>query len=98
MIGTGLMEEQIFNSFVNNGPESTGAEIESLPQTEQPLELSVHILDIWSSDDERKGQVNLWENDEAKESRQVGEVEEKKEEKETVEGKVEEAKSSGEKA
>ena len=58
----------------------------------------MHVLDIWSSDEQHKGQVDLWENDEANESQQVGEVEEKKKEKETVEGKVEEAKSSGEKA
>ena len=58
----------------------------------------MHVLDIWSSDDEHEGQVDLWKNDKAKESQQVGKVEEKKEEKETIEGKVEEAKSSGEKA
>ena len=48
----------------------------------------MHVLDIWSSDDEHEGQVDLWDNDKAKESQQIGEVEEKKEEKETVEGKV----------
>ena len=57
----------------------------------------MHVLDIWSFDDEHKGQVDLWENNEAKESQQVGEVEKKKEEKETVEGKVEEAESASEK-
>ena len=68
MIGTSLTEEQVFNSFVNVSPESTGAEAESLPQTEQPLELLVYVLDIWSSDDEHEGQVDLWKNNEAKES------------------------------
>ena len=81
MIGTGLTEKQVFYSFVDVIPESTGAETESLPQTKQPLELSVHVLDIWSSDDEHEGQIDLWENDEANKSQQVGEVEEKKEEK-----------------
>ena len=33
MIGTGLTEEKVFNSFVDVIPESTGAETESLPQT-----------------------------------------------------------------
>ena len=59
MIGTGLTEEQVFNFFVDVSPESTGAETESLPQTKQPLELSVYVLDIWSSDDEYEGQVDL---------------------------------------
>ena len=58
----------------------------------------MYVLDIWSSDDEHEGQVDLWENDEANESQQVSELEEKKEGKETIEGKVEEAESSGEKA
>ena len=78
MIGTGLTEEQVFNSFVDVIPESTGAETESLPQTKQPLELSVHVLDIWSSDDEQEGQVDLWENNKVKENQQVSGVEEKK--------------------
>ena len=59
--------------------------------------MSVHVLNIWSSDYEQEGQVDLWESDEVKESQQVGEVEEKEKEKETVEGKAKEAKSSGEK-
>ena len=58
----------------------------------------MHVLDIWSSDDEHEEQVDLWDNDEAKESQQVGEVEEKKEVKETIKGKAEEAESSSEKA
>ena len=58
----------------------------------------MHVLDIWSSDDEHEGQVDLWDIDEAKESQQVGEVEEKKEVKETIKGKAEEAESSSEKA
>ena len=33
MIGTGLTEKQVFYSFVDVIPESTGAETESLPQT-----------------------------------------------------------------
>ena len=59
MIGTGLTEEQVFNSFVDASPESTKAEPENLSQTKQPLELSVHVLDIWSSDDEHEGQVDM---------------------------------------
>ena len=58
----------------------------------------MHVLDIWSFDDEHQRQVDLWDNDEVKKSQQVGETEEKKEEKKTVEGKVEEAESFGEKA
>ena len=46
MIGTGLTEEQVFNSFVDVSPESTGAKTENFPQTIQPLELLVHVLDI----------------------------------------------------
>ena len=46
MIGTSLTEEQVFNSFVDASPELTKAELENLPQTKQPLELSVHVLDI----------------------------------------------------
>ena len=57
----------------------------------------MHVLDIWSSDDEHEGKVDLWEYEEVKESQQVGKVEEKKEEAESVEAKVEEAESSGEK-
>ena len=43
-IGTGLTEEQVFNSFVN--PDSSSTKPESFPQTKQPIELSVHMLDI----------------------------------------------------
>ena len=57
----------------------------------------MHVLDIWSSDDEGEGHIDLWENEEKKESQQVGKVKEKKEEVESVEAKVEEVESSGEK-
>ena len=39
----------------------------------------MYVLDIWSSDDEQEGQVDLWKNDEVKENQQVSGVEEKKE-------------------
>ena len=52
------MSQADTNVNVNPG-ESTGAETESLPQTKKPLELSVNFLDIWSSDDEHEGQVDL---------------------------------------
>ena len=52
MIGTGLTEEKVFNSFVNISLESPETKSESLTQAKQPLQLSVRVLDIWSSDNE----------------------------------------------
>ena len=60
LIGTGLTEEQVFNSFVNANTELPRTEPESLPQNPQTPELPVHVLDIWSSDDEDVGPVDLW--------------------------------------
>ena len=58
----------------------------------------MHVLDIWSSDDEHEGQIDLWENKEIKENQQVGKVDEKKEVVDSVEAKVEEVESYSEKA
>ena len=98
MIGTGLIEEQVFNSFVNVDPGSSKVELEEPTQAEQPIELSVCVLDIWSSDDENEALVDLWEDKEKEESQLVGKVEEKKEEVESVEAKAEEAQSSNREA
>ena len=55
MISTSLTEEQVFNSFVNIDLGSPKTELEDPTQTEQPLELSVHVLEKWSFDDEGEG-------------------------------------------
>ena len=47
----------------------------------------MHILDIWSSGDEHEGQVDLWDNDEAKENQQVSGVEKKKKKKKLLRAK-----------
>lgn len=98
MICTGLTEEQVFNSFVNIGPKSPRTKPKSLPRAKQLLELSVHVLDIWSSDDEGGEQIDLWKNEEKKESQYIRKVEEKKQEAESVEVKAEEVESSDGKA
>ena len=46
MIGTGLTEEQVFNSFVDISPEPLEIKPESLSQAKQPIELSMCFLDI----------------------------------------------------
>ena len=74
MISTGLTEQQVFNSFVNIDPGSPKVESEEPTQTKQPLELSVRVLDIWSSDDENEARVDLWENKKKEESQLVGKV------------------------
>ena len=57
---TGLTEEQVFNSFIDVNLESPETGPKGLTQTKQPLELSVHVLDIWSSDNEGERRIDLW--------------------------------------
>ena len=78
-IGTGLTEEQVFNSFVN--PNSSSAKPESFPRTKRTAELSVHMIDLWSSDDDESGEpIDLWDDEEEENSQQIGKVEGKKSE------------------
>ena len=98
MINTSIIEEQVFNSFIDVDPKTPRTEPKDLNHIEQPLELAIHVLDIWSSDDEGEGRIDLWESEESKVSQSIGKVGEKKEEIELTEPKVEEAESSKEKA
>ena len=41
------------------------------------MELGMNVLDIWSSDDEEGGRINLWKDDKGKKVQPVGKVEEK---------------------
>ena len=63
MIGTGLTEEQVLNSFID---------LESHPEPARPTKpetiyrrgLSVNMLDIWSSNDEdAQDTVDVWEGE-----------------------------------
>ena len=85
LIGNGLTEEQVFNSFVNTNAKLPRIEPESLPQNPQTPELPVHVLDIWSSNDEDIGSVDLWEKEGQTENKKVGKVEEKKTETDSLE-------------
>ena len=97
-IGTGLTEEQVFNSFVNTNAELQRAEPESLPQNPQTPELPVYVLDIWSSDDEDVGPVDPWGKEGQAENEQVGKVEGKETEADSLEAQPEEPESSNAKA
>ena len=63
MINTGLTEEQVFNSFVDPTlaiPKPTTKDLDqNLNHYQQPVKLSVNVLDIWSSDDEEGGKIDL---------------------------------------
>ena len=98
LIGPGLIEEQDFNSFVNANAELPRTEPESLPQNPQTPELPVHVLDIWSSDDEDVGPVDLWGKEGRTEDKQVRKVEENKTEADSLDAQPEEAESSDAKA
>ena len=63
MINTGLTEEQVLNSFVNDTPITPTPEIKDLSLNQQLIELKVNVLDIWSSDDEGEGRFDLWKED-----------------------------------
>ena len=107
MINTGLTKEQVLDSFVNatptmRTPETTTPitpipEIKDLSLNQQPIELKVNVLDIWSSDDEGEGRFDLWKKDSGTKARPFKKTGKKKEE---VEGsgelKKEEAKSEEE--
>ena len=59
------------------------------------MKLKVNVLDIWSSDDEEEGRIDLWKEDKgtkAHASRRAEEKEEKFESGESKKGKVEEEK------
>ena len=53
----------------------------------------MHVLDIWSSDDEHEGQVDLWENDEANESQQLVRLRRRKKKKKLLRAKWESPKA-----
>ena len=69
MINTGLTEEQVLNFFINATPTilmpepvtpiTRTPEIKDLSLNQQPIELKVNVLDIWSSDNEREGRFDL---------------------------------------
>lgn len=69
-----------------------------MPPNPQTLEFSVHILDIWSFDDENVEPIDLWEKEGQTENTQVGKVEEKEAEADPIEVKLEQAEGSGAKA
>ena len=71
MINTGLIEEQVFNSFIDVDPKSLRTKQKDPNQTEQPLEIALRVLDIWSSNDEGEGQIDFWEGKESKVSQPV---------------------------
>ena len=98
LIGTGLTEEQVFNSFVDTNSEPSRTEPESLPQNHQAPELPVFVLDVWSSDEEGPEPVDLWESEGQAEGEQVGKVEEKEEEGNSPTVQPKKGKSSGVKA
>ena len=60
MINIGFLEEQVLNSFVNVTPTIPTLETKDLSLNWQPTELKVNVLDIWSSDDEKEGRIDLW--------------------------------------
>ena len=63
LIGTGLTEEQVLNSFVDIDAKPPMMGPESLPQNHQTPELPVLVLDVWSSDEEGVEPVDLWEGE-----------------------------------
>ena len=70
MINTGLTKEQVLSSFVDANPTMpnplTKDQNQTLNQSQQPKELHVNVLDIWSSDDEEGGPIDLWKDDKRK--------------------------------
>ena len=46
MINIGLIEEQVLNSFVDITPNPPSSELRSLNPEEQPVELTINVLDI----------------------------------------------------
>ena len=70
MINTGLIEEQVLNSFVDPTlaiPKPTTKDLDqNLNHGQQLVELSANVLDIWSSDDEKGGKIDLWRDDKGK--------------------------------
>ena len=59
-------------------------------QVQQPLELNVIVLDIWSSDDEEEGRIDLWRDDKIQ---PVAKTEEKPERSKSEESEKEKGKS-----
>ena len=59
MINTGLMEEQVFNSFVDVTRTLPKPKTKALNLNQQLVELGVNVLEIWSSDDEEGGRIDL---------------------------------------
>ena len=92
MINTGLTEEQVLNSFINVTPTmltpetaipiTPTPELKDLSLNQQPIELKVNVLDIWSSDDEGERRFDLWKEDigtKARPSKRSGKKKEKAE-------------------
>ena len=80
MINTVLTEEQVLNSFVDStlaiSKPITKDLDQNLNQSQQPIELNINVLDIWSSDDEEGGKIDLWRDDKGK-AQPVAKTEEK---------------------
>ena len=84
MINTGLTKEQVLSSFVDANPTISKPlakdQNQTLNQSQQPEELHINVLDIWSSDEEEGGLIDLWKNDKRK-APAVAKTEEKSKEK-----------------
>ena len=64
IINTGLIEEQVLDSFIDATfiPTPLKPETKSLKPNLQPIKLNVSILDIWSSNEEERNPVDLWKD------------------------------------
>ena len=82
MINTRLTEERVLNSFIDPTLAISKPITQNLGQnlnhSQRPVKLSVNVLDIWSSDDEEGGKIDLWKDDKGK-AQPVAKTEEKSE-------------------
>ena len=51
--------------------------LKALDLKHQLIELDVNVLDIWSTDDEERGRIDLWKDDKGKKAQLVGKVDKK---------------------
>ena len=84
IINTGLTEEQVLNSFVDAIPTTLTTETKKLNLNQQPTKLKVNVLEIWSSDDEEEGRIDLWKENKGTKAQSSRRVEKEKEEFEYV--------------
>ena len=81
MIGTGLTEEQVLNSFIDREPNPKSTQFIE-PEATYERGLFVNMLDIWSSDDEETQEgIDVWGGEREWVVEPVASTEEKKEEK-----------------